>query len=78
MINQVVLIGNVGQEPEQTTLTNGTIVCKFSIATNENYQDKAGNWQQNTEWHNVIAWNNLCKAISNHVKKGMLLFIEGK
>lgn len=78
MYNKVILIGNLGADPELRTLDSGSRVVKISVATNENYQDKSGEWQKRTEWHNVIAWNNLADRMSNSLKKGMMVFIEGK
>jgi single-strand DNA-binding protein len=78
MYNKVILIGNLGADPELRTLDSGSRVVKISVATNENYQDKAGEWQKRTEWHTVIGWNNLADRMSNSLKKGMMVFIEGK
>lgn len=78
MINKVVLIGNAGNDPETHTLDNGTVVGKFSLATNESYQDKNGEWQKQTEWHTIIGWNDLAKSFASRIKKGMLIYIDGK
>lgn len=78
MINKVTLIGNAGQDPDIRTLENGTQVARFSVATNESYKDKEGNWQTQTEWHNVIAWRELSERAAKSVKKGVLIYIEGK
>lgn len=78
MINKVILVGNLGQDPEVRTLENGTKVAKFSVATNENYQDKAGEWQTITEWHNVVAWRRLAETSENYLKKGGRVYVEGK
>jgi len=78
MINKVVLIGNVGKDAEVRRLENGTTVAKFSIATNESYKDKNGEWQTLTEWHDVIAWRDLAERVERDVKKGKLFYVEGK
>ena len=78
MINKVMLIGNLGKDPEIRTLENGTKVGKFSVATNENYKDNKGEWQTNTEWHNVVVWRYLAESAERSLKKGSLVYIEGK
>jgi single-strand DNA-binding protein len=77
MINKVTLIGNLGGDPEIRTLENGTLVGRFSLATNENYKDKAGEWQTQTEWHNVVVWRDLAERAKN-LKKGSTVYVEGK
>ena len=69
MINKVTLIGHLGGDPEVRTLENGTQVGRFSLATNENYKDKEGAWQSQTEWHNIIVWRDLAER-SKKNKKG--------
>ncbi len=78
MINKVILIGNLGRDPEVRQLENGASVAKFSVATNENYRDKAGEWQTITEWHNVVAWRNLAERAEKQLKKGSMVYVEGK
>jgi single-strand DNA-binding protein len=78
MINKVTLIGNLGGDPEIRHLENGTAVGRFSLATNENYKDKDGNWQKQTEWHNVVVWRDMAERAEKMLKKGMLVFVEGK
>lgn len=78
MINNVTLIGYVGQDPEIRTTETGTTVARVSIATNESYQDKNGEWQTLTEWHNVIMWREMGESAVGKLKKGMLVFVEGK
>lgn len=77
-INKVTLIGNVGNTPEVKFNTGGTAIAKFSIATNENYKDKAGEWQERTEWHNIIAWAKLAEIVGEYVTKGSKIYIEGR
>ena len=78
MINKVILVGNLGDAPEVRTLENGAKVAKFSMATNENYRDKEGQWQKITEWHNIVAWRYLADKAENSLKKGTLVYVEGK
>jgi single-strand DNA-binding protein len=78
MINKVTLIGNLGGDPEGRRLDNGTMVTRFSLATNEAYKDKDGNWQKQTEWHNVLVWRESAERAETMLKKGMLVFVEGK
>lgn len=78
MVNKVTLIGHLGRDPEVRHLENGASIAKLNIATNENYKDKDGNWQDRTEWHAVIAWRYLAERAEKTLKKGSLVYIEGK
>ncbi len=78
MINKVTLIGNLGRDPEIRHLESGAVVGKFSVATNENYKDKAGEWKTITEWHEVIVWRGLAERAERDLKKGSLCYIDGK
>ena len=78
MVNKVLLIGNLGRDPEIRRLESGAAVAKFSVATNENYKDKAGEWQTITEWHNVVAWRGLAERAERDLKKGGMVYVEGK
>ena len=78
MVNRVILIGNLGRDPEIRRLENGAVVAKFSIATNENYKDKSGEWQTQTEWHDVVVWRALAERAESQLKKGAQVYIEGK
>jgi single-strand DNA-binding protein len=78
MINKVILVGNLGKDPEVRVLESGTKVAKFTMATNENYRDKNNEWQTATEWHNVILWRYLAESAERQLKKGSLVYIEGK
>lgn len=78
MINKVILIGNLGKDPEVKRLENGTVVAKFSVATNESYKDKNGEWQKLTEWHDVVAWRGSAEYAEKHLKKGSSVYVEGK
>ena len=72
------LIGNIGQDPEVRHLESGVVVASFSLATNENYKDKSGEWQKITEWHNITAWRGLAEMVERNYKKGMMIYVEGK
>lgn len=78
MVNKVTLIGNLGRDPEIRHLENGSMVGKFPVATNENYRDKNGEWQTITEWHDVVVWRSLAERAERSLKKGSLVYIEGK
>ena len=77
-VNKVILIGNLGKDPEVKFTPSGTAVAKFSLATNERYKDKSGEWQDRTEWHNIVAWQRLAEIVGEYVKKGNKLYIEGR
>ena len=76
-VNKVILIGRVGQDAEVKYTTSGNPVCRFSLATNETWKDKAGNAQQRTEWHNIVAWNKLAEIAGEYLTKGKLVYLEG-
>ncbi len=78
MVNRVILIGNLGRDPEIRRLENGATVAKFPLATSESYRDKNGDWHDNTEWHNVVAWRALADRAERSLKKGSLVYVEGK
>lgn len=78
MVNRVILVGNLGKDPEVRTLENGAKVAKFSLATNENYRDKSGEWQQQTEWHDIVAWRTLAERAEQTLHKGTAIYLEGK
>jgi single-strand DNA-binding protein len=77
-VNKVILLGNLGKDPEVKYTPSGVPVAKFSLATNERYKDKAGEWQERTEWHNIVAWQRLAEIIGEYVKKGSKIYIEGR
>ena len=78
-INKVILIGNLGKDPEVRHLENGAAVANFSIATSENYKDrKTGEKVSQTEWHNIVAWRGLAEIAEKYLKKGAKVYIEGK
>jgi single-strand DNA-binding protein len=78
MINKVTLVGHVGQDPDVRRLENGTPVGRFSLATNEAYKDANGELKELTEWHNVVVWRNLAEQAEKILKKGSLVYVEGK
>lgn len=78
MVNRVTLIGNLGRDPEIRRLENGAAVAKFSIATDEGYKDTSGTWVDRTEWHEVVAWRSLAERAETMLKKGMMVYVEGK
>ncbi len=77
-VNKVILVGNVGKDPETRYLEGGTAVCSFSLATSETYRNKDGEKVTTTEWHNVVLWRGLAEVAEKYVKKGSQLFIEGR
>lgn len=77
-VNKVILIGNLGKDPEVKYTPQGTPVAKFSLATNERYKDKAGEWQDRTEWHNIVLFQRLAEIAGEYLKKGRSVYIEGR
>lgn len=78
MLNRVILIGNLGKDPEIKKLENGSTVGKFPVATNEYYRDTNNELQQQTEWHDVVVWRQLAEQAEKSLRKGALVYIEGK
>ena len=81
MINKVILIGNVGQDPEiryTGDVNNGTKVATLRVATTERYRDRNGNLQEHTEWHSIVVWRNTADVVEKYVKKGTQVYIEGR
>lgn len=76
-MNKVILIGNVGKEPELKQVLEVNC-CTFSLATNESYKDKNGEWQNKAEWHNIVAWRQTAEYAAKSLKKGMMVAVEGK
>ena len=77
-VNKVILVGNVGKDPEVRPLESGAAVAAFPLATTERYKDKSGVLQDQTEWHNIICWRNLAELAEKYINKGSQLYIEGK
>lgn len=78
MVNKVILIGNVGAEPEVRYLEGGVAVARFPLATTERYTNKNGENIEQTEWHNIVIWRRLAEIVEKYVHKGMRLYIEGR
>ncbi|HEY5611171.1 MAG TPA: single-stranded DNA-binding protein, partial [Thermoanaerobaculia bacterium] len=78
MINKVILIGRLGKDPELRSTPSGTTVAKFTIATDERFTDRSGEKQERTEWHNIVAWDKLADICGQYLKKGKLVYIEGR
>lgn len=77
-LNRVQLIGNLGKDPEIKYTPQGTPVAKITIATNERFKDKGGEWQDRTEWHNVVLWQRMAEIAGEYLKKGGKVYIEGR
>jgi single-strand DNA-binding protein len=77
-VNKVILLGNLGKDPEVKYTPSGTPVAKLTLATNERFKDKDGQWQDRTEWHNVVLWQRLAEIAGEYLKKGSKVYIEGK
>jgi single-strand DNA-binding protein len=78
MLNRVTLVGHLGKDPEIRRLENGAAVGKFTLATNENYKDTNGEWQSQTEWHEIVVWRGQAEQAEKTLKKGSLVYLEGK
>ncbi len=78
MVNRVILIGRLGRDPEMRYTSSGTPVANFSMATDEVWKDQNGERQTKTEWHNIVVWNKLAETCNTYLKKGKLVFIEGR
>ena len=77
-VNKVILVGNVGKDPEVRYSQSGTPVANFSLATNERFKDRNDEWQEKTEWHSIVAWQRLAEIVLEHVAKGSKVYVEGK
>jgi single-strand DNA-binding protein len=77
-LNKVMLIGNLGKDPELRYTTSGVAVATFSMATSESWKDQDGNMQERTEWHNIVAWRKLAEICGEWLKKGKKVYIEGR
>jgi single-strand DNA-binding protein len=77
-VNKVILLGNLGKDPEVKYTPSGTPVAKITLATNERFKDKSGEWQDRTEWHNVVLWQRLAEIAGEYLKKGGKVYIEGR
>ena len=77
-VNKVILIGNLGKDPELKHTSGGTAVATMTLATNERFKDKSGEWQDRTEWHNVVLWQRLAEIAAEYLKKGRSVYVEGR
>ena len=77
-VNKVILLGNLGKDPEVRYLDNGVAVANFSLATTEKYKNKLGERVSQTEWHNIVVWRGLAEVAEKYLKKGSNVYIEGK
>ncbi|MBE0639790.1 MAG: single-stranded DNA-binding protein [Bacteroidales bacterium] len=77
-VNKVILVGNLGKDPEVLTFENGVKKAAFSLATSESYKDKDGNKVDQTEWHNVVLWRGLAEIAEKYLRKGNSIYLEGK
>ena len=77
-INKVILIGNLGNDPEMRHTPNGAGVCEFRLATNEAWTDKQGQRQERTEWHRVVVWGKKAEVCSKYLSKGRQVYVEGR
>ncbi len=77
-LNKVLLIGNVGKDPEVRHLESGAAVATITLATSERYRDRNGETRELTEWHTVIAWRQLADLAENYIRKGSQIYVEGK
>jgi len=77
-VNKVILLGNLGRDPELRFLPNGDAVCNFSIATTDSWKDKAGEKQEKTEWHNIVMYRKLAEIAGEYLKKGRPVYLEGR
>jgi len=77
-INKVILVGNLGKDPEVRHLEGGAVVAKFPLATSESYKTKDGQKIDQTEWHNVVMWRGLAESAEKYLRKGSLIYVEGK
>lgn len=77
-INKVILIGNLGKDPELRYTPSGTAVASFSLATSEKWKDREGNMQDKTEWHNIVVWGRQAEIAKEYLAKGRQVYIEGR
>ena len=77
-VNKVILIGNLGKDPEVRYLDNGVAVANLSLATTENYKNKEGERVSQTEWHDIVLWRGLAEVAEKYLKKGSSVYVEGK
>ena len=77
-VNKAIILGNCGADPELRYTNSGVAVCNFNLATSDKWTDNDGNKQESTEWHSIVCWKRLAEIVSEYVKKGTQVYIEGK
>jgi single-strand DNA-binding protein len=77
-VNKVILVGNLGNDPELRTIPSGSSVCEFRMATNESWKDRNGQRQERTEWHRIVVWGNRAEVCSKYLSKGRQVYLEGR
>lgn len=77
-LNKVMLIGNLGKDPEVRFTASGQAVASFSLATSEKFKGKSGDWEERTEWHNITLWGKLAEIAGEYLSKGKTVYIEGR
>jgi single-strand DNA-binding protein len=77
-VNKAILVGRLGRDPETRYTSGGQAVCNFSIATDSTYKDRSGERQKRTEWHRIVLWGKLAEIAQQYLKKGQLVYIEGR
>ena len=77
-VNKVILIGNLGKDPELRYAPSGAAVASFSLATSEQWKDQEGNPQERTSWHNIVVWSKLAEIAAEYLKKGAKVYLEGR
>ncbi|HTU33929.1 MAG TPA: single-stranded DNA-binding protein [Candidatus Acidoferrum sp.] len=78
MVNKVILVGRLGRDPETRYTSSGQAVCNFTMATDESFKSRSGEKQQRTEWHRIVMWSKLAEIAQQYLKKGQLVYIEGR
>ena len=77
-VNKVILLGRLGKDPELSYIPSGQSVAKFTMATNRSYKDKSGEWKEETDWHNIVAWGKLGEICAQYLAKGRQAYVEGQ
>jgi single-strand DNA-binding protein len=77
-VNKVILVGRLGRDPETRYTSSGQAVCNFNMATDESFKDRSGERQKRTEWHRIVLWGKLAEISQQYLKKGMLVYVEGR
>lgn len=77
-VNKVILVGRLGRDPETRYTSGGQAVCNFSMATDETFKDRSGERQKRTEWHKIVVWGKQAEIAQQYLKKGSMLFLEGR